>query len=280
MRSIVRDHYAAVAVLLTIGSLTQTAAGANLSGVMLFSAQANGDLDNLQGYSTQVGGFGYNIFLTDDGLNGPFINGPGLPFPGPADATAAISVPLTYGTHTFGFYANNPDGPRPYHGLNLFFSGDNVNPGISAYAETNTSATPPFPSFAPNSGNTFTVDIVPVPGAGTLSVVIGGQTITLTDFVVDSPAVLGANAVGPYGTGPDAYTDLTGTFTLLVVPEPSALVIGILAAVGGFGFIACRRVQRTTDFRESRSCSFQRYRDWSGPESGTYARSNAGNLRI
>jgi hypothetical protein len=221
MRSIVRNRYVAVAFLLFGSLLAQRAGGANLSGVMLFSAQANGDLDNLQGYSTQVGGFGYNIFLTNGGLNDPFINGPGLPYPGPADATAAISIPLTYGTHTYSFYANNPDGPRPFHGLNLFFDGDNVNPGISVYAETNTSSTPPYPTFAPNSGNTFTVDIVPVPGAGTLSVTIGGQTITLVDFVVDSPAVLGANAVGPYGTGADAYTDLTGTFTLLVVPEPS-----------------------------------------------------------
>jgi hypothetical protein len=170
-----------------------------------------------------------NIYVTqpNSGYNAPFINsGNG--------SSVSISYALTPGTYDFyfftmGFWNNNPG----YYALNLFFNGDNTNPGISAYSPANTStATAIAAGLA-----TLSLDgdnSNPVPSPGSLVYSANNLGVTLTAYGYGEPGVFGGPAidrVGNLNSQPDSYADSVGVFTLTVasVPEPSSAAIFVAA---------------------------------------------------
>jgi hypothetical protein len=168
-----------------------------------------------------------NIYLTQPnaGYTAPFINsGNG--------STASISYALTPGTYEFyfftmGFWNNNPG----YYALNLFFNGDNTNPGIAAFSPANTLTATPIaaglPTLSLSGDNSH-----PVPAPGSLVYTAAGLSVTLTGYGYGEPGVFGGpplDRVGNLNSQPDGYLDSVGIIDLTVtaVPEPPLLQAGI-----------------------------------------------------
>ena len=77
-------------------------------------------------WNTLGGDERWNLWVSDSGLDGQFVNGP-------SDANAGLSVSLHNGTYQYAVYAEaNADIAQI--GLNLFFNGNNATPGISVTA--------------------------------------------------------------------------------------------------------------------------------------------------
>jgi len=170
-----------------------------------------------------------NLYITQPnaGYSAPFLNhGNG--------ASASISYALTAGTYQFYFFCDAfPNNNPGNYGLNLFFNGDNTNPGIAAYSPSGVdNATPVglgLPTLSLNGSDTT----VSAPGALTYSA--NGLSVTLTDYGFGQSGVFSPtlDRVGNLNDAPDGSLDGVGFFdlTVAVVPEPSALAIGCLAVL-------------------------------------------------
>src|SRR5438552_3656602 len=123
-----------------------------LSGLSEFSALSSGSFDRNAVWNTKGGDTQGNLWVVDGSdPNGSLVNGP-------ADSQAAIAISLTPGVHTYSLLAGSPGASLPYFALNLFFNGNNVNPGISVFAQLQTNSTAPYPSFGPDgNSNTLTL---------------------------------------------------------------------------------------------------------------------------
>lgn len=185
-----------------------------------------------------------NMYVTQPnaGYNAPLINsGNG--------SSASIAYALTPGSYEFyffqmGFWDNNPGN----YALNLFFNGDNTNPGIAAYSPANTSTATAIPAGLATVSLSVALNIY-VPSPGSLVYTANGLSVTLTAYGFGEPGVFGgppADRVGNLNSLPDGYTDSVGRFTLSVVavPEPSAFAVGCVAVVV---------------FRSRRNKGFKRY---------------------
>ena len=212
-----------------------SAAPARLTDIRVFSAQADGTFGLAEVWGTRPAG-NFVVWMQQGESGGPFVNGP-------TDANAQPNISLTSGASGFrllGSQAANE--PYTYFGINLFFNGS-TTPSISAYGPELT-AIGPSSFSADSSGFTPAADWSPsqhsVPGAGTLSCVIGDQQITLTDFFWAAPSVYGLDAGGQYSTGPDGALDYVGGISLSVttVPEP-----GTCALLGLAGCLALRHLR-------------------------------------
>jgi hypothetical protein len=150
---------------------------------------------------------------------------------------ASISYQLSPGTYQFYFFndpfASNTDG---YYGLNLFFDGNNTNPGISVFSPEASDNPNPVPSgFTTLSLDGDNSNQVPSPG--TLTLTGDGMNITLTDYAFSlpgDPGNPGLDRVGNEDDVPDGDTDGTGFFDLTVTPAPEPSCLGLTVVV-----IAC-----------------------------------------
>jgi hypothetical protein len=203
------------AVLLSVsGIFAQLAVAADVSspvlltGLVEFSTDASGNFDNHSVWNTRGGDTAVNLWVVSGSdLNGPFINGP-------ADAQARVSIPLTLGENTFTLLSSTGF-IEPYNALNLFFSSNDVNPGISVFGPTQTSND--SPSFAANgSPSTLTLAFQPVAGANSLVFRQGDFQVELTDYRWAQPAVNNTDRVAQRTTTPDGMSDFVGHFTLNV----------------------------------------------------------------
>lgn len=162
-----------------------------------------------------------NIYLTqpNGGYTAPLLN------TGNGSGTS-ISYSLSPGTYSFyffvmGFWDNNPG----EYGLNLFFGGDNTNPGIAAYSAAGLSGA----NAAMSGIGTLALSGSPTgvtPSPSNLIYTSGGLSVTLTDYGFGNPGIFGGTAldrVGNLNSNPDLALDSVGRFTLSVtsVPEPS-----------------------------------------------------------
>lgn len=214
----------AVLFSLPLGATTFT-------GAILFGTDSSGNYQSSPGannaWNTLGGDAPYNLYLT---LNGSALNtGNG--------AGASINVPLVAGqTYQIGFAVEQPLAAE--FGLNLFFDGDNTNPGISALMTYTLGCCGPPAIFQANTAaNTPDLTALSlVPGAGTLVLRSGGLRVELTDATI-LPTL--GSYTSAYSEIPDLNgPDSTGVFTLAVtndVPEPSSLVL-LIAPVLAVGF--------------------------------------------
>ena len=225
---------AACGALASLAAAPAHAADLSLTGLVEFGSDASGGASGATLWNT-VGGDGYyfNLYATDanSGIDGAFLNsGDG--------ATTAIDSTLNAGTYQF-FIFGEPGADTGYFGLNLFFDGG-TSPGISVFAATNTSTTPPYPAFAADgSATTRLPDYSTGPGAGTLTYSDGSSTVTLTDYQFSEPTVNDLDRVSAFSATPSGDNDFIGSFTLQVgtVPEPKASLLvgcGGLALLGGW----------------------------------------------
>jgi hypothetical protein len=109
--------------------------------------------------------------------------------------------------------------------LNLFFNGDDFNPGISAEGGTRIGL--PIPAFTPNgASSTWSLnDFYAAPGANSLVFVDGGTTVTLTEYWWARYDVFLQDVVQEFNNTPGSTYDYVGRFTLEVTPEPSTLLL-------------------------------------------------------
>jgi hypothetical protein len=174
-----------------------------------------------------------NLYLTQPnaGYTAPFVNsGNG--------AGTSISYALTPGTYEFYFFCdaladNNPG----YYGLNLFFDGNNTNPGIAAYSAAGVSSA----NAVLLGQNTLSLNgdgNNEVPAPGSLTYIADGLSVTLIEYGFGVSGAFGCPAsdrVTNLNDSPDGKIDGVGLFTLSVtlVPEPSFGTI-FVAAVSFF----------------------------------------------
>lgn len=204
MRTLVLSICAALA---SVGSVS----AATLTGATLFASNSQG-LTNLEVWNTVGGDLIFNLYLREGATALNSGNGAG----------ASINIPLLApGFYTFNFRAQ-PGLQTPTHfGMNLFFAGNGITPGISAVVAANSS------NFTANSAIlTNRLDGLPLtPGAGTLIYTENDYRVTLTAL---SQERAGGNTVGGFSSTPGVISgnDFRGSFTLQVeTPEPSTYLM-------------------------------------------------------
>ena len=207
----------ATAIAAVLDCPRESAAGITLTGVNEYSTDNSG---NWTGQIWDTRGdinSAYGLWMINGGFGGPFINGPDM-------NQAGINVPLSNGTNTFSFHGD--PGSLSRWGMNLFFNGNNVVPGISVFAQERTNGV--VPAFSPNaSGDTPSLVggttglgipyIFPTAAANSRSFASGGQAVTITAYQWDAPSINNTDRVSPtsriMGNGAPDYT---GQITLNV----------------------------------------------------------------
>ncbi len=166
----------------------------------------------------------YGLWMINGDFGGPFVNGPDM-------AHAPINVALPNGTYTFSFHGD--PGSLSRWGMNLFFNGNNVVPGISVFAQERTNGV--VPPFSPNaSSNTpslaGTTSISPTAAANSRSFASNGQAVTITGYQWDAPSINNTDRVSPTSnTMGNGSPDYTGQITLSVYSISSNTWAGFAA---------------------------------------------------
>jgi len=213
------------------------AQGVFLTGIGQSGAESTGQNDESPIWNTLGGDTFANLYVVQP--NAAFTSG----FINHGDgAGASIDTQLTPGTYTIYFacdgFSNNDPG---YYDLNLFFDGDNTNPGISAFAPTAVLYGVPVPAGLP----VLSLDgdnANQVPSPGVLTYTANGLSITLTQYSYDPAGAFGGpplDRVSNLNDVPDGSDDGVGVIYLTVtaVPEPSrsAIIAAVLfLAIGLF----------------------------------------------
>ncbi len=218
-----------------------SASGVTLTDITVFSTNSEGNnwnslIWNTQGEDTDTPAPGrWNLYVSPDPLSDAtptFINGFN-------DARARVSLSLGAGTHTYSIYGEGVGiqfDPLQHFTMNLYFGGDQSAPAISGVQNlTNTAlAAAGHPNGLDIFGNSGAQE------AGTLSALIGGHLVTLTDFSWITGG--SRDVVWPHWANDDPYAggsgrpDYYGSFTLTVsdtaVPAPAPVVLLALGLVG------------------------------------------------
>jgi hypothetical protein len=222
--------------LLAVLVLGGTARAASITGLIVFDTDSSGNRAVTRAWNTNGGDGIYNIYMTDTTFGGAFVNADD-------DANTSLNYALTPGAYQFYMYGE-ATASDPYYGLNLFFDGDNTNPGISAFAQANTDPAdaPAYPAISAN-GAANTPDLLNnggQSGANTLVYNDGSVIVTLTDYWFSNANVRSENRVQAFDETAGGGLDLTGAFavTVTAVPEPST---ASLLALGLVGIAAMRR---------------------------------------
>ncbi len=185
----------------------------NLTGAIEFSTDASGNAAGAEFWNTLGGDFSYNLYVSMNGT--PINSGNG--------ASASINVALAPGTYNFQIFGN-PGTNQPRHGLNLFFNGNNTNPGISVFAPTATDTG--SPAFSANSApNTLALNVTSTPGSGSTSFTTNGMTATISNYRWEASTVRNQDVVTAFDRISGGGVDNQGSFTLTVVPEPGTVAL-------------------------------------------------------
>lgn len=218
-------------------ALPVPARAVELTGAIIFSADANGD---------NLGGQIWNTSAVDDSGHWNLYLRQGATFINSGNASLLeIDIPLLAGLHTFDLFGDSGY-DMPYYGLNLFFQGDDATPAISAML-------PVGGAFATNlAPNTFTLQGQggpTVPAASSLSAHFGGWLVTLTSFTWNLPSAGAFDLVSPYDLGANSHPDSFGSLSLQVtfVREPPSLAVftcGLLLMFFSMTALEFRRRQK------------------------------------
>jgi hypothetical protein len=210
--------------VLVFASFQSAFGAATLTGLIQFSANGSG-LPSGEVWNTLGGDSNYNLYVN---YNATYLNsGDG--------AGASVSLVLTPGIYTF-VILGEPGNIDTYSALNLFFDGNNTNPGISVIQAAG------GPGFSANGNSTLALNGAAVAGANSLVYNGSGSTVTLLDYGW-FPAIPVGNfdSVSSFDNVPSGLNDMTGYIVLDVaastqVPEPGTLsvaALGVVALVAG-----------------------------------------------
>jgi hypothetical protein len=193
--------------LVAVLAFTGSAAGARLTGLMVFSCDSRGNpagdfIWDTRGLDSDF----YKLWLSDD--EGNWLNGPGW-------ETAPIDVSLGAGEHSFTIHFEN-NGPWHSFAVNLFLDGEAL-PSICAKVPLQTNdAVPKFSSE--RARVTYTQTSYPAPNgpaSGRLWAHLD-ERIRLTEWSVLSPALSGADQVDTHRVAPSGRMDYVAKLRLRV----------------------------------------------------------------
>ena len=239
------DKSTIAAVLVVVCMMCCRPVHANfLTGLTIFQANPDGS-GNLGGYANTYGGDinSFNLYLLpglpSESFNGVFLNSGNL-----TTLPTRIDIDLhSPGTYSFTALGDTSQGEvSGLTGMNFFFNGNDVNPGISVFAPVNVIDATNFPAFTANtSSSTATLDpktLGLTPAASSLSFTSDGSVITLTEYRFSASDVYNVDLVSGFDVGSNGYKDGVAEFTLQVsnatVPEPSTL---FLLGLGGISLV-------------------------------------------
>ena len=214
-------------ILLSLGILPEHSHGqVYLTGLLQNGTWPNGQSGGTPIWNTLGNEVSFaNLYVTEPngGYAAPFLNH------GNGDGTS-ISYALNPGSYEFFFFCDSLADNNPgQYGLNLFFDGNNINPGISAFSPSGVSAADAVAAGLPTlslNGDIF----AQVPAPGTLAYTADGLIVTLTDYGFGVSGAFGCPAsdrVTNLNDAPDGQMDGVGIFSLTVsaVPEPSTVLL-------------------------------------------------------
>lgn len=233
----------------TLLTMPLTVNASLLTDISVFSSNSdghywNGLIWNTQGSDTEPVPPGrWNLYISKDDLGGTtpsFENGFN-------DSRTRIALPLTTGNNTFSIYAEGVStafDAQQHFVMNLYFDGVQSAPGISAVQNLSN-------SNLAAAGSAMGLDIFGdtwQQEAGSLSTIMDGLLITLTDFswITNSQRDVVYDYYAndaPYSSG-SGRMDFYGSFTLNVIsiPEPAMLTLMGLGLAG----IGYRRYRSNT----------------------------------
>ncbi|MGB0561177.1 MAG: hypothetical protein ACPGVO_05170 [Spirulinaceae cyanobacterium] len=212
MRNI-QDWGGAIALGLCLGMMPQAviAQDLDLTGISVFAANGAAGFSGQAQWDTvtTLPNHFWDLWLTNEGLEGNL-------------RELETGYALTPGEHQFTLFADGLSNflslDRVYgYGLNLFFNGATVQPGISIFSPLATAIpTAPHP-FSPTGAGIANLEAQIVSGAATTTFTEGSLVAELTEFVWFSSQVHGRDRVAPYAAEPNGHDDMVGQLTLNVV---------------------------------------------------------------
>jgi hypothetical protein len=124
--------------------------------------------------------------------------------------------------------------------VNLFFEGDNTNPGISVY-EANGVA-----GGQPDGSSTRELNGNLIAGANSLACYVAGHRVALSGYTVQT-SVAGQDRAIDFNNTPNQVNDdlITFTLTVEVMPVPALGIAGLVALallLAAVGAVALRRL--------------------------------------
>lgn len=216
------------ATVLAFGlALTGSASAVTLTGICGFPTDDAGNW-KIGWYNTHGPDPGKNAYITVGDVDGGFVNS------GNSASTGIIldlSAPGTYRVYAF-FDGDEMTAGRETWGINLFFDGQNSNPGISVFGRARWATDNGPATFAANGGTTLDLTgLNNVAGANQLSYSAGGTTIELTSFATTAD-VYSLDRVDNFALGASGRNDHIAVVELTVVPEPASFAILGLGVAG------------------------------------------------
>jgi hypothetical protein len=213
-----------------------------LTGAIQFSANSSGAAYGGLLWNTLAGDTYYDLWLarSPDATS---------PVNGPSDSLAGIDITLEEG-NSYQFFIFGQPGPGDitgFNGLNLFFDGNSVTPGISVSGATNSAR------FLPDSSGTLTLQGASVAGSGSTSYRSGGVIVTINGYDWNAPATPPGDVCQAFGFSPGDGADYFGSFTLQAWPAASLTLSqakgspGTKIAMMGSGFAPSETVHISID---------------------------------
>jgi len=238
---------AALGVLAAV-SATAASQTITLTGINWFTLDSTGRYTG--GYANTYGGdtASRNLYITE---NDPVGLGPLLNSGNFASLPTRVQVDLSEpGTYNFEMYCNGGSSARiPFWGLNLFFDGNDLQPGISVNGVVDT---PGFQTIAPEGTPTldpFSMGLVTSSGPGQQVFSVGGKRVTLTSYCTWDPTHFNLDRVGDFsdcgGLGNGTKDDVIDFSLRVSAPTPEPCSLGLTVGSVGLFFVRRRRPTRS-----------------------------------